>query len=167
MPERILFYAFSGLAIIGGGLMVTQSNPAGAAICFAVVVLNVCGLFLLQAAPFLMAASIIIYAGAIIVTFLFVLMLAQQSGFSDADDRSREPFLAAFAGFALLGGTLLVIDRAFPNPQSFDQLLAKVDAASNQPTMEQTLAVIGNRSTLLGELQRETDRRQACPGPKK
>ena len=41
---------------------------------------STCGLFLLQAAPFLMAATIIIYAGAIVVTFLFVIMLAQQEG---------------------------------------------------------------------------------------
>src|ERR1700682_3978633 len=77
-PERVLFYAFSASAVVFGALLVTQSNPARAALCFALVVLSTCGLFLLQAAPFLMAATIIIYAGAIIVTFLFVLMLAQQ-----------------------------------------------------------------------------------------
>jgi hypothetical protein len=49
-----------------------------------------------------MAATIIVYAGAIIVTFLFVIMLAQQSGLSDADLRSREPALATVAGFFLL-----------------------------------------------------------------
>jgi NADH-quinone oxidoreductase subunit J len=102
LPERLLFWIFSALAIVGAGAMLTQRNPARAAISFALVVMNVCGLFLLQGAPFLMAATIIIYAGAIIVTFLFVLMLAQQRGFSDADDRTREPFLASFAGFILL-----------------------------------------------------------------
>ena len=58
-----------------------------------------------------MAATIIIYAGAIVVTFLFVIMLAQQSGLSDADDRSREPFLATLAGFVLLGALLFVLQR--------------------------------------------------------
>ena len=48
------------------------------------MILATCGLFLLLAAPFLMAATIIIYAGAIIVTFLFVLMLSQQQGPSDS-----------------------------------------------------------------------------------
>ena len=43
------------------------------------VVLSTCGLFLLNAAPFLMAGTVIIYAGAIIVTFLFVLMLAHSA----------------------------------------------------------------------------------------
>jgi NADH:ubiquinone oxidoreductase subunit 6 (subunit J) len=114
--ENFLFYAFSILAIGGGLLLVTQSNPVRAALSFAVVVLATCGLFLLQAAPFLMAATIIVYAGAIIVTFLFVIMLAQQEGLSDADQRSREPFLSACAGFALLAVLLFVLNQAYrPN----------------------------------------------------
>jgi NADH:ubiquinone oxidoreductase subunit 6 (subunit J) len=107
--EAFLFYVFSGLAVVFGALLVTQRNPARAALSFAVVVLATCGLFLLLAAPFLMAATIIIYAGAIIVTFLFVLMLAQQEGPSDADARSREPLLAVAVGFLLLAALLYVL----------------------------------------------------------
>src|SRR5262249_4587555 len=100
--EAFLFYAFAATAIVAGALLVTQQNPARAALSFAIVILAPSGLFLLQAAPFLMAAAIIVYAGAIIVTFLFVLMLSQQEGLSDADARSREPFLASMTGFLLL-----------------------------------------------------------------
>src|SRR4051794_30546699 len=39
-PETVLFYAFSGIAIIAGGLLITQSNPARAALSFALVVLS-------------------------------------------------------------------------------------------------------------------------------
>jgi NADH-quinone oxidoreductase subunit J len=113
MPETILFYFFSALAIGAGGLLVTQKNPARAALAFALVVLSTCGLFLLQAAPFLMAATTIVYAGAIIVTFLFVLMLAQQEGPSDADQRSRDPLLASIAGFLLLGAFLYVLNLTY------------------------------------------------------
>lgn len=109
--ETILFWSFSAIAIISGALLVTQHNPARAALSFTLVVLSTCGLFLLLAAPFLMAATIIIYAGAIIVTFLFVIMLAQQSGLSDADDRSREPLLTTVTGFLLLGTLLFVLQR--------------------------------------------------------
>jgi hypothetical protein len=42
------------------------------------------------AAPFLAAATVIVYAGAIVVTFVFVIMLAQQEGMASADQRSRE-----------------------------------------------------------------------------
>jgi NADH-quinone oxidoreductase subunit J len=111
--ETFLFYLFSAVAIIAGGLLVTQQNPARAALSFAMVVLATCGLFLLQAAPFVMAATIIIYAGAIIVTFLFVIMLAQQEGLSDADARSREPFLATITGFLLLATLLYVLKLTY------------------------------------------------------
>ena len=74
--ENVLFYLFSLGAVVSGVLLVTQSNPARAALCFTLVVLSTCGLFLLLGAPFLMAATVIIYAGAIIITFLFVIMLA-------------------------------------------------------------------------------------------
>ena len=105
----MLFYAFSGIAILGAGLMLAQHNPVRAALSFALVVLSTCGLFLLLSAPFLMAATIIIYAGAIIITFLFVIMLAQQIGMTSADQRSREPFLASLAGFVLLACLLVVL----------------------------------------------------------
>ena len=112
-PETLLFYAFAAVAILGGVLLVTQSNPVYAALSFALVVIATCGLFLLNGAPFLTAATLIIYAGAIIVTFLFVLMLAQQSGIDNADLRSREPFLASVAGFVLLAALLGVLHRTF------------------------------------------------------
>jgi len=126
--EGFLFHVFSGIAIISGVLLVTQSNPARAALAFALVVLSTCGLFLLQAAPFLMAATTIIYAGAIIVTFLFVLMLSQQEGRSDADWRSREPALACLAGFVLLGALLYVLQQTYHNPKTAD-LLARFEQA--------------------------------------
>jgi NADH-quinone oxidoreductase subunit J len=113
LVESLLFYAFAGIAIVGGVMMITQSNPVHAALSFALVVLSTCGLFLLQAAPFLMAATIIVYAGAIVVTFLFVIMLAQQEGVSNADQRSREPFLASLAGCVLLASLLCVLQKSY------------------------------------------------------
>src|SRR5262245_22599225 len=118
--EALLFYIFAGLAVVFGGLMITQRNPVHAALTFAMVVLSTCGLFLLQAAPFLMAATIIIYAGAIVVTFLFVIMLAQ-AGLSSADQRSREPFLATVAGFILLGALLCVLHRSYSSLEPYIQ----------------------------------------------
>jgi NADH:ubiquinone oxidoreductase subunit 6 (subunit J) len=117
--ETFLFYVFAAVAVISGCLLITQRNPARAALSFALVVLSSCGLFLLQAAPFLMAATVIIYAGAIIVTFLFVLMLAQQEGPSDADARSHEPFWSVVAGAALLGILLYLVAETY-SPAALD-----------------------------------------------
>jgi NADH-quinone oxidoreductase subunit J len=127
-PETFLFYAFSLIAVVSGVLLVTQHNPARAALSFAVVILSTCGLFLLLAAPFLMAATIIIYAGAIVVTFLFVLMLAQQEGPSDADQRSREPLLATLTGFILLAALVYVLQLSYEKSdtvQALDEVLAR------------------------------------------
>lgn len=137
--ETILFWSFSILAIVSGALLVTQHNPARAALAFALVVLNTCGLFLLLAAPFLMAATIIIYAGAIIVTFLFVIMLAQPSGLSDADDRSREPGLATITGFALLATLFFVLQRYEQGTNAANDEL--------QPIQERTRGLLENGDT--------------------
>jgi NADH:ubiquinone oxidoreductase subunit 6 (subunit J) len=141
-PETVLFYAFAGIAVIAGGLLVTQSNPARAALSFALVVLSTCGLFLLQAAPFLMAATVIIYAGAIIVTFLFVVMLARQEGPSDADQRSREPLLSSLTGFVLLGALLYVLHRGY-GTADMDTVLARVQQAEAKATVQEMAEVGG------------------------
>jgi NADH-quinone oxidoreductase subunit J len=112
MPDAVgtvLFILFSLGALGFGTVLVAQRNPARGAIAFAFVILSTCGLFLLLAAPFLMAATIIIYAGAIIVTFLFVLMLSQVQGPSDENDRSREPLFGGLAGFAFTGLVLFAV----------------------------------------------------------
>jgi NADH-quinone oxidoreductase subunit J len=103
------FYLFAGAAVVGGALMITSRNPVHAALWFAVVTLSVCGLFLLQSAPFLAAATAIVYAGAIIVTFLFVIMLARQAAAGGYDYRAGQPLLATLTGFVLLGGLLFTL----------------------------------------------------------
>jgi NADH-quinone oxidoreductase subunit J len=125
LVEAGLFYAFAGLAIASGGMMITQRNPVHSALSFALVVLSTCGLFLLQAAPFLMAATIIVYAGAIVVTFLFVIMLAQQEGPSSADHRSREPFLASLAGCILLGSLVCILHKTH-DTQKLDTMVMQL-----------------------------------------
>lgn len=149
--ETFLFFAFSGIAIVAGAMVVAMRNPAYAALSFALVVLSTCGLFLLQAAPFLMAATIIIYTGAIIVTFLFVLMLAQQEGPSDADQRSREPFLATVAGFVLLGAILCVLNLNY-DTRKLDALLERMTAAADQESTTQIANALGNEESFFGEL---------------
>lgn len=142
--ESLLFYGFSGLALVGGLLVITQANPARAALAFVVVVLATCGLFLLNAAPFLMAGTVIVYAGAIVVTFLFVIMLAQPDGVSDADLRSREPLLACAAGFLLLGTLLVVVRQTFTVPE-FDGWLARVRNAQTLDSADAIKTVLGDK----------------------
>jgi NADH-quinone oxidoreductase subunit J len=106
-----MFVTFASVCLISAVCMISNKNPVYAALWFAVVTLAVCGLFLLQSAPFLAAASIVVYAGAIIVTFLFVIMLAQQSGKSGYDQTSRQPFIASVMAFTLLGLMLVTFQN--------------------------------------------------------
>jgi NADH-quinone oxidoreductase subunit J len=109
LTETILFWIFATVALVSAVLMITNRNPVYAALWFAMVTLSTCGLFLLQSAPFLAAATVIVYAGAIVVTFVFVMMLAQQSGATIYDQRSRQPLAASIAAFVLLGALLSTI----------------------------------------------------------
>lgn len=105
-------YTFHLLAFVSLGsaiMMITSRNPVYSALWFAMVLLGNAGLFLLQNADFLSAATIIVYAGAIVVTFLFVIMLAQPQGTAPYDRHSREPLLVTATGLVLasvLVGTL-------------------------------------------------------------
>ncbi|MGH7127201.1 MAG: NADH-quinone oxidoreductase subunit J family protein [Planctomycetaceae bacterium] len=104
-----VFYLFAGAAIISATLMITNRDPVYAALWFALVTLSVCGLFLLRSAAFLAAATAIVYAGAIIVVFLFVIMLARQMGTAGYDQRPVQPLAATLTAFLLLGGLLYVL----------------------------------------------------------
>jgi NADH-quinone oxidoreductase subunit J len=103
VTQRALFWLFTAGAIGGGVLMITGRDPVHGALWFAVTTLCVCGLFLLLSAPFLAAATIIVYAGAIIVTFMFVIMLAQQGGATAYDQRLRLPLPGSLVSFFVLG----------------------------------------------------------------
>jgi NADH-quinone oxidoreductase subunit J len=109
IAESVLFWIFSLGALLCAVLMITSRKPVYAALWFALVTFSTCGLFLLQSAPFLAAATIIVYAGAIIVTFLFVMMLAQQAGATVYDQRARQPLAATIVAFILLGALLYTI----------------------------------------------------------
>lgn len=110
----LFFYVFAAVALASAGAVIVQKNPVYSALYFAITVLGVCGLFLIKNASFLAAATIIVYAGAIIVTFLFVIMLAQQSGLADYDRRSRERVFSCLAGFVLLAAILFIVEKNFP-----------------------------------------------------
>ncbi|HEV7283024.1 MAG TPA: NADH-quinone oxidoreductase subunit J [Pirellulaceae bacterium] len=102
-----LFYLFAGVAVVSGALTVTNHDPVYAALWFAIATLGVCGLFLLNFAPFLAAATVIVYAGAIIVTFLFILMLAQQNGAAFYDRYASRPLATSIAAGLVLATLLL------------------------------------------------------------
>ena len=145
---EVLFWLFAAGAVGFGAVLVTQANPGRGAIAFAFVVLSTCGLFLLLAAPFLMATTVIVYAGAIIVTFLFVLMLSQAAGPSDENDRSREPLLGGLAGFGFAGLVLFALHQSLPHADATPRQSARAEArlplAPLTPAERQTLIEVAD-----------------------
>jgi NADH-quinone oxidoreductase subunit J len=102
LGRGFLFCVLGSMTVIGGVMTITQTNPVSCALWFASVVIGTAGLFMLANAQFLAAAIVVVYAGAIIVMFLFVVMMAQQHGTAIYDRLAREPAFAVIAGCALL-----------------------------------------------------------------
>lgn len=104
--NSLTFYVLAAVSVGAAIMMIATTNPVVTALWFALVLLSNSGLYLLQGAEFISAATVIIYAGAIIVTFLFVIMLAQPRGSANYDRYSREPMLSCLTG-VLLSWTLI------------------------------------------------------------
>lgn len=121
--HTIYFWIFSAIAIFGAVRVITHRRPVYSALYFVLTVFATAGLFVLLMAQFMAGALVIIYAGAILITYVFVIMLAAQPAgagttsaaqqMADYDHYSRDPFIASAIGFALMGVLLFVIfDRA-------------------------------------------------------
>lgn len=101
--ERVWFALLALIGLWGAVRVITHSKPVYSALYFILVVVSVAGLLVLMQANFLAVALVIIYGGAILVTYVFVIMLAQQSGGPAPYDRTaREPLVGVLAGFILL-----------------------------------------------------------------
>ncbi len=75
VSEAFLFYVFSGTAVASALCVVLQRNPMHSAFALIVTFCSLSAVYGLLGAPFIAALQIIVYAGAIMVLFLFVLML--------------------------------------------------------------------------------------------
>ena len=103
------FYVFAAIGIGASVRMITHKRPVYSALYFILTIIASCGMYLLLSAEFMAFALIIIYAGAILITYLFVIMLATQAPVGDDDDDlgdvdavAREPILASAIGFVLV-----------------------------------------------------------------
>ena len=98
-----VFYVMAAVTLVSAVGAVTMRSPVYCAIWFALTLLGTAGLFFFQGAQFLGVATIVVYAGAILVTFLFVLMLCNPEGHSLYDRLSFEAGISAITGAILVG----------------------------------------------------------------
>src|SRR6266850_2026192 len=110
MPDTILFYLLAGVAIVASVLVIGQRNPMYSIMLLIASFGALSGLYIQLDAPFVAVAQVIVYAGAIMVLFLFVVMLLNAPQEDAAEwDRAhplRRPGIGRFG--ALLAGLLIV-----------------------------------------------------------
>jgi len=103
MPETLVFYLLSGLAIVTSALVIGQRNPMYSVLLLVASFGALAGLYIQLDAPFVAVAQIIIYAGAVMVLFLFVVMLLNAPQEDAAEwDRTHPLRQPAFARFGAL-----------------------------------------------------------------
>jgi NADH-quinone oxidoreductase subunit J len=133
----VAFALLEILVVLGALGTISSRSPVYSAIWFAVTLLGVGSVLLLCGAQFLAVATVAVYAGAIVVTFLFVLMLAQPSGsaFYDRIGWGWFPALcASVAGAALLGiVTVRVMEWEDPLPAIIDETNRQLAELPSEP----------------------------------
>jgi NADH-quinone oxidoreductase subunit J len=124
--ESVLFAILAATAIVSGLGIITLRQPVHCALSFLVTLASLAGLYLLLWAPFIAVLQIIIYAGAIMVLFVFVMMLlhAQRGEGPTQYLRWQLPvtvvlaglFLAVIAYFAVAASAALATVGDAPSP---------------------------------------------------
>src|SRR4051794_34140552 len=111
---EVLVFAIAAIVIVGGAIgVVLASNPVHSALSLVATLFGIAVLFVAQDAHFLAAVQVIVYAGAIVVLFLFVIMLL---GVDRAEDLETDPLVGqrpAAIGLGLAGLACLLLPIAF------------------------------------------------------
>src|SRR5690348_7717441 len=101
----VLFLIFGGLCVAGALNLLFQRHPINSALSLIVVMSSLAVLYLLLGAEFLAAAQMIVYAGAVMVLFTFVVMLLN----AGVEERTRGSRIARALGFPAVVAILAVI----------------------------------------------------------
>jgi NADH-quinone oxidoreductase subunit J len=116
--QVVFFYFFAGLALLCGALVIANPvsrNPVTSAMFLVLAIVSLAGLFVLLHAFFLAAVQVLVYAGAVIVLFLFVIMLLDLK----EEERRRIKLLAAGLAVVVAGAIAAIMVRTirlFPPP---------------------------------------------------
>jgi len=126
----LIFFVLAGLAVLGALSLVLQRHPIHSALSLIVVMVCLAGLYLLMGAEFIAAVQIIVYGGAIMVLFIFVIMLLN-AGEEERTDFSK---IAKFAGLPLALALTASIAAAVVRPGAGapNQTAAVIPGATGQ-----------------------------------
>jgi NADH-quinone oxidoreductase subunit J len=104
----ILFYIFAALALACGVMVLVSRNPVNSAMFLVLTIASLAGLFVLLEAFFLAAIQILVYAGAVMVLFLFVIMLLDLK----VEERRKIKVLGMVGGVVSVGTILAIFFRS-------------------------------------------------------
>lgn len=117
-PQLAIFFVLAAIAVLGALSLILQRHPIHSALSLIVVMIALAGLYLLLGAEFVAAVQIIVYGGAIMVLFVFVIMLLN----AGVEERTNVSKLAGIAGIplavALLGFLAAAIARSNESAQA-------------------------------------------------
>jgi len=102
VATTFFFYFLSGIALVSGILVITRRNPVHSALALILALLAQAGLYLMLYAPFVAGVQIILYAGGIMVLFLFVIMLVNLER-ARREEQFNKQWLVGTAAAAALG----------------------------------------------------------------
>ena len=104
--EQFLFYLVSGIALASAGYFVFAKSPLYAILSLIVTFFSIAGLYILLNAQFLGIVQIIVYAGAIMVLFLYILMMLNLNKEDEGKKHNVNKFIGIFAAGILFIGML-------------------------------------------------------------
>jgi NADH-quinone oxidoreductase subunit J len=125
VATTFFFYFLSAVTIISGAGVILRKNPIHSALALIVALLGQAGLYLMLYAPFVAGVQIILYAGGIMVLFLFVIMLVNIEK-SQKQEQFNQQRLVGLAAAVVLGALFVVVyvkgralfpDRAIQMPE--------------------------------------------------
>ena len=148
MTEVVTFYALSGLAVLASAMVIGQRNPMYSVLFLIAAFAALAGLYIQLDAPFVAVAQIIIYAGAIMVLFLFVVMLLNAPQEDAAEwDRThplRRPGIGRF-GAALAGVLILQLTYALMQINELDAAVGSQTGAVTVSSVRELGKVLFDR----------------------
>jgi NADH-quinone oxidoreductase subunit J len=149
--ELFVFVCASAMVLVGAVGVVVRNHPVHAALSLILTLFGVAVLFVAMEAHFLAAVQVIVYAGAIVVLFLFVIMLL---GVDKVENVRLEPLrvqrpLAAIVGVglvALLGAAIIdTRDRIVPSPRQSDAVNAVAEGTNDSNIRALARDLFGDR----------------------
>ena len=119
--DALLFMIFAAIAVVCAINLVVQTHPISSAISLIGVMGALAALYLLLGGEFIAAAQLVVYAGAIMVLFIFVIMLLNAGAETGRTRSLTAQILGVPAIIAFLGAVVFSIQRLFPagSPVSF------------------------------------------------